>query len=432
MVAGAGPTLIAELEAQWQRPQDHAAVGQPRLPLEPDGPDARRLPRRARRPHLQPADACRSSPTSPANSPATRSPPPTTGSSTPAKPCASPTASAPSTALGVARHIEIGPGSTLTALARTITDTPVAPALRAKRPEPEAFANLIAHAHLTGLTPDWHALHPTAQRAELPTYAFQRRHFWLTGDPTGDDGLDHPLLSARLQLAGEDRWAFTSRLSLATHPWIADHKVFGTVLLPGTGLVELALAAGERVGCPVVADLTLEAPLVLPDQGALELQVSVGEGERRELGIFTRPAGDDEATWVRHAAGVLAPEDADVPELDAQWPPAGAEELAVDSLYDRLADMGFDYGPRFQAVGAAWRRGEEVFADVAIEDADRYGIAPRALRRAVPRRDRRPHRRRRARHAAAAVRVQRRQAGATRSCRRARARSRRSATAASS
>ena len=122
----------------------------------------------------------------------------------------------------------------------------------------------------------------------------------------------------------------------------------------------------------MVADLTLEAPLVLPDQGSLELQVVVGEGERREIGIYTR--SDEDAPWVRHAAGVLAPGDDDVPELT--WPPAGAEELPVESLYDRLADMGFDYGPQFQAVGAAWRRGEEVFADVTIEDADRYGIHP--------------------------------------------------------
>ena len=232
--------------------------------------------------------------------------------------------------LGVARQIEIGPGSTLTALARTITDTPVAPALRAKRPEPEAFANLIAHAHLTGLTPDWHALHPTAQRVDLPTYAFQRRHFWLTGDPAGDDGLDHPLLSARLQLAGEDRWAFTSRLSLATHPWIADHKVFGTVLLPGTGLVELALAAGERVGCPVGRRPDARSA-ARPSRPGLARAAGRGRRGRAARDRRSTPVPDERRRAVgaprRRRARARGRRRA---RAGRQWPPAGAEELPVD------------------------------------------------------------------------------------------------------
>ena len=215
-------------------------------------------------------------------------------------------------ALGVARQIEIGPGSTLTALARTITDTPVAPALRAKRPEPEAFANLIAHAHLTGLTPDWHALHPTAQRVDLPTYAFQGERYWLSGAGTGNvEGagliaVGHPLLGAAVALAGKDEWLLTGRLSLAAQPWIADHKVFDTVLVPGTALVELALAAGERTGCPTVSELTLEAPLVV--ESDVEVQVIVGERDDDGLRSIEIHARAGEADWVRHAAGVLSPE----------------------------------------------------------------------------------------------------------------------------
>ncbi|MYR63864.1 hypothetical protein GTY54_49255, partial [Streptomyces sp. SID625] len=68
----------------------------------------------------------------------------------------------------------------------------------------------------------------------------------------------------------------TGRLSVATHPWLADHDVLGTVLLPGTGLVELAIRAGDEAGTPHLEELTLQAPLTLPERGALALQVVLG------------------------------------------------------------------------------------------------------------------------------------------------------------
>jgi NADP-dependent 3-hydroxy acid dehydrogenase YdfG/acyl carrier protein len=180
-------------------------------------------------------------------------------------------------------------------------------------------------------------------------------------------------------------WLFTGRLSLDTHPWLADHAVMGTVLLPGTALLELALHTGRQVGCEMVAEFTLEAPLVLAEPDGVQLQVSVGEPDesgRRTVSIYSRPeqTGDGlwaEQEWTRHASGALAPSEATeqvaleerARELAGDvWPPEGVEALGVDDLYDRLADGGYDYGPAFQGLTAAWRRGEDIFAEVSLPE----------------------------------------------------------------
>ena len=255
------------------------------------------------------------------------------------------------------------------------------PALRAQRPEPEALAGLIAHAHLSGLRADWQALHPGARPVDLPTYAFQHRHFWLAPNAAAVAGT-HPLLTSTVPMAGKDEWLLTGRLSLATHPWLADHAVHGTVLLPGTALVELALTAGALVECPVVEELTLHAPLIIPAGVAVEVQLRVEEPDedgRRAFAVHSR-AQDGE--WAAQAAGVLA--DAAGGAVEALvWPPEDAEPLDGDVLYDRLAEAGFGYGPSFQAVTTAYRRGDEIYAEVTADDALASDVAAFAVHPAL-------------------------------------------------
>ncbi len=227
-----------------------------------------------------------------------------------------------------------------------------------------------------------------ATGVELPTYPFQRTPFWLdapavTGDVAGLGSAGHPLLGAVVALADGDGYLFTGRLSARSHPWLADHVVRGSVVLPGTALLELAARAAQETGTRVVEDLVMESPLVLPEPGALEVQVSVGAPDgtgRRPVGVFSR-AGDD--GWTRHASGVLGgPEPAGTDLLT--WPPTGAEALDVDGLHDRFAAQGFAYGPAFRGLRAAWQLGEEIYAEVALPadlapEAARFGLHPALL-----------------------------------------------------
>ncbi|MFE3996404.1 SDR family NAD(P)-dependent oxidoreductase, partial [Streptomyces goshikiensis] len=309
-------------------------------------------------------------------------------------------------AAGVTTYVELGPDGVLSALAQDCIeqDAVFAPALRKDRPEAETVTTALARAHAHGVTVDWAAYFSgtDARRVDLPTYPFQRERYWpetgtpLPGDATGL-GLataGHPLLGAAVSLADADGCVLTGRLSLRTHPWLAEHSVMGSVLVPGTALVELALHAGERVGAPALDELTLQAPLVLPDAGdAVQIQVTVGAPDasgRRPVAVFSRSADDadiadgDDEPWLRHAAGLLADEVRPAAADLGTWPPTGATPLPVDEAYELLDASGLRYGPLFRGLRAAWRREGELFAELALagraqEDADAFGLHPALL-----------------------------------------------------
>jgi acyl transferase domain-containing protein/D-arabinose 1-dehydrogenase-like Zn-dependent alcohol dehydrogenase len=254
---------------------------------------------------------------------------------------------------------------------------------------PGRFLLSLGEAWVRGLPVDWTSLFEgsAARRVSLPAYAFQRERYWLEGGVGGGDpssvGLasaEHPLLGATVALADGHGRLFTGRVSLASHPWLADHAVTGVVLVPGTAFLELALQAGGRVGCGGVAELAIETPLVLDEDRAVQLQVMLSDADEsglRSVGIYSRReslgAEDQQAAgeWIRHAGGTLVPDGDRRGEpapagLTGAWPPPGSEPVPLDGLYDRLADIGLEYGAVFQGVQAVWRRGDELFVEVAL------------------------------------------------------------------
>jgi acyl transferase domain-containing protein/acyl carrier protein len=290
-------------------------------------------------------------------------------------------------AAGVRTFLEVGPDAALTAMGGDA----FVPATRRNRDEVVAVTEAVGRLHTRGVSVDLTAFFPGAGRVDLPTYAFQHQRYWLitpdsAGSPTGLGlgATDHPLLGAALGLADSARVVLTGRLSIKDDPWLADHAVHGTVLLPGAAFVELARRAAQQTELDVVEELTLHAPLVLTEQGAVHLQVEVGEPEEngRPVRIHSRREGSDEP-WTQHASGILATGEPPVPET-GEWPPTGATPVAVDELYDRIAGLGVDYGPAFQGVTAAWQQGDELFAEVTLPEevragAEKYGIHPALL-----------------------------------------------------
>ncbi|MFJ3941753.1 SDR family NAD(P)-dependent oxidoreductase, partial [Streptomyces parvus] len=311
---------------------------------------------------------------------------------------------------GVTTFLELGPDGVLSAMAQDCVtsrsggrdELTFVPALRKNRDEPDALLTALAELHVRGAMVDWSAYFAGtgARRVDLPTYAFQRERYWPRSSwaaPRDVTGLglrtgEHPLLGAAVGLAHTDEFLFTGSLSAQRQPWLADHSVMGAVLLPGTAFVDLALHAGERVGCETVEELTLQAPLVLPASGAVQVQVVVGAPEaegRRSVGVHSRPDGEDEGDWTQHATGFLAPADAAAEDAAVTlvrdtlqvWPPRDATPIGVDDVYEQLSARGFGYGPAFQGLRRAWRRGDEVLAEVAVAGLDvaGFGVHPALL-----------------------------------------------------
>ncbi|WP_245872155.1 type I polyketide synthase [Streptomyces alboverticillatus] len=270
---------------------------------------------------------------------------------------------------GVSAFVEVGPGGVLAALVQGVVDDDAGvvavPALRADRPEDAAVTTAVARLHVHGVALDWPAVFADrgARRVDLPTYAFQRDRYWLETRPAigdlGHAGLgtaDHPLLGAVVTLA-DDGLLLTGRLSTATHPWLADHTVMGATLVPGTALVELAIRAGDQVGCHHLEELTLSTPLVLPahGDGGVRLQVVVDgdDAGRRAVRLYSRPDEAAEDTpWTCHATGTVTTSRTTPFEPATEWPPPGAVPVDTDALYERMAGLGLEYGPVFRGVRA--------------------------------------------------------------------------------
>ncbi|MFF6954661.1 SDR family NAD(P)-dependent oxidoreductase [Streptomyces iakyrus] len=327
---------------------------------------------------------------------------------------------------GVTTFLELGPDSTLGALAQAVLDAGpaadgsepplVTSAQRRGHPEAPALLTAVARLHAQGTDVDWRPLFADREvrPVDLPTYAFQRRTYWLSpaAPATAQPGVRatrHPLLGAVLEVADPERpgTVFTGRISTRTPAWLADHVLGGTVVLPGTGTAEIALCAARHAGCSLVEELTLRAPVVVPDGGALEIQVGVGTPTtdgHRPLTLSTRPEPDPhdgsanrhdgsaapdagDAEWTLHATATLAPEPPDAPapwDAAGAWPPAGATAVPLEDLYNRLHDRGMRFGPAFRSLRAVWRQGEHLYADLALPedrhtDVAEYGVHPALL-----------------------------------------------------
>nr|BAE93722.1 type I polyketide synthase [Streptomyces sp. NRRL 11266] len=314
---------------------------------------------------------------------------------------------------GVSTFVEVGPAPVLTAMGQEcLPDEPLhwialSRAPRDEEPGEAAVSRAAAvlmsgvgSAYAAGVPVDWRAVYGAARapRVALPTYAFQRRRYWLSGpvfagDPAGL-GLGasgHGLLGAAVTSASSGAVVLTGRVSRAGDGWLTGHRIQGRVLVPGAALVEMALRAGDEAGCPVLDDLTLEAPLELPETGGVQIQVTVDPAEdgepARTVIVHARPDDGTDGPFIRHATGrLIAADDTAGEPWQGAWPPAGGEAVDLAGAYDLLAEQGYEYGSGFRGLTALWQDGSTRYAEVVLPEEhtgehgpDAFGLHPALL-----------------------------------------------------
>ncbi|MER5432233.1 type I polyketide synthase [Streptomyces sp. NPDC002588] len=277
-------------------------------------------------------------------------------------------------AQGVARCVEIGPDAVLSGMASGVV--PWVPVLRKRLAEPVALLTALGKLHVEGVAVDWPAwLAGAGRRIQLPTYAFQSKRYWVDGTARDREahlragGLDHGILREVVESPDSDRLVVTGRLARHAQRWLADHAVGGTVLFPGAGFVDLAVTAGRLADCPALAELTVQAPLVVPEQSDVHLQVVLDPADAagdRPVKVYSRTG--ESPDWICHASGVLSARDAAPNTGTTHWPPPGATEIPLAGTYEGLREQGYEYGPAFQGLRSAWRTDDTVYAEVRIDD----------------------------------------------------------------
>jgi acyl transferase domain-containing protein/SAM-dependent methyltransferase/acyl carrier protein len=301
--------------------------------------------------------------------------------------------------------VEAGPHPTLLGMAaRCVAEDEAEwiPSLRNNQDDWTQMLDSVSRLYVRGARVDWAGLDRghRRQRVALPTYPFERERYWFTDlrpavparareTSTGT----HPLLGRRLHAAVVQDAIFDASIHVATHPWIFDHRVHGTVILPGTAFFELAFASAAAVwgqGRHALEDVALHAAMILDEGNATTVQVVVSGADsgRATFRVFSAAAAD-EPRWNLHAegrlvrdAGTTAPDAATLDDIRNR-----CAEVDPDALYSELKARGLDLGPAFHGIQDLTRCADEALARIEVPvsagDAARYIVHPVLLDNAL-------------------------------------------------
>ncbi|MGW3150971.1 SDR family NAD(P)-dependent oxidoreductase [Streptomyces sp. NPDC001177] len=285
-------------------------------------------------------------------------------------------------AMAPAAVVEVGPHPVLApaideALAEDGGNTVHLASLRRDQPQLHQLQETLGALYAAGAEPDWARVHPGPREyLVLPRYPWQRERHW-TESPASREarlGAGGPRLAGRTVAAATPTRDI--ELSAAEFPYLADHRIGRTVVFPGSGYIEAALAMFPTENPCFLEDVVFHRPLTLAPRSIATLRTGY-DPVQRVVTLHSREQHD--AAWSLHAqlrnshsahpprplprAGTLA-------DLTRSLP-----EIGHDQVYALLDRSNLNYGPAFRAIDRLWYRGEtgEVFAELRADTVDTEG-----------------------------------------------------------
>ncbi|WP_437952505.1 SDR family NAD(P)-dependent oxidoreductase [Sorangium sp. So ce296] len=268
---------------------------------------------------------------------------------------------------GVSTFLELGPHAVLCALGHEALGSEAVaflPALREGRDDVDTLTAALGALHARGHHVDWDAFFApfNAGRVALPTYAFQRERFWLdmpkaksSRAAAADDAGRYPLAGTRLDLP-DGSAVHTLDIGPGAQPYLADHSVYGRIVVPGAFHLAVLLAVAES-HWP-------DSPLELRDVEFVRALTFEDPSETVAVRVHLTPAGGDgkgfhatvatqtEGAWTTHATATLG---AAPPSALARHPRAAHEPLAGDEPSRAVARLMASFEAFNVEWGPKWR-----------------------------------------------------------------------------
>ncbi|PSL52666.1 acyl transferase domain-containing protein [Saccharothrix carnea] len=250
--------------------------------------------------------------------------------------------------------------------------------LRRDRPQRQQLLEALGALYAAGIEPDWEGVHPgPREHLDLPRYPWQRERHWVESSAAREARLG----GVGPRPAGRTVSAATPtrdvELSESEFPYLADHRIGDTVVFPGSGYLEAALALFPDDEPCFFEDVVFQRPLALEARSVTTLRVS-HDPAHHLVTLHSRGQGDD-AGWTPHGRmrrpDVVRPRAPRRRTETLEQSTRSLPEVGRDEVYALLDRSNLTYGPAFRGVERLWwREGTgEVFAELRVDAVDATG-----------------------------------------------------------
>lgn len=292
---------------------------------------------------------------------------------------------------GYTQFVELSPHPVLAAAIFETAGAQSVSVIAAQRRESDDsrdLLNCVGALHGVGREVTWAALAPGDPRPplKLPSYPWQTKRFWNESREAAEALFYNPVHPLLGQAVGGVHPTWEAELSTVLNVFIADHRVQGSVVLPGAAYVEMALAAASEVygvACSV-GNLILRRAVILDEVCDPIVRTTLNaEQATLEFAAFTATA-NGESKWEITASAELAPLPAKSSRHAAPEATDGPESVGGDDFYRRTAAKGLDYGDAFRSIrwmttGEDWAVAELAVPPSIRDELDDYRFHPALL-----------------------------------------------------